>query len=117
MKSRKVWKCRKVGEVGKVGKLGKIGKTGKVEKVGKVGKGGKDIKSRKSVPVPDLFEVQVLDGRVDLEEVQLSLCHVQGGGDCALTDDLDGNPVQVWHPEVQPDLSQMFHSCIECSEY
>ena len=29
---------------------------------------------------------------------------IEGGVHCGLADDLDGNPVQVWHPEAQPDL-------------
>ena len=29
---------------------------------------------------------------------------VEGGDDCALESDLYSNPVQVWHPETQPDI-------------
>ena len=29
---------------------------------------------------------------------------LEGGENCALGDDLDGIPVQVWQPEAQPDL-------------
>ena len=29
---------------------------------------------------------------------------VEGGDICVLARDLNGNPVQVWHPEAQPDI-------------
>ena len=29
---------------------------------------------------------------------------IEGGDDCALASVLDSNPVQVWHPEAQPDI-------------
>ena len=29
---------------------------------------------------------------------------IEVGDNCALADDLGGNPVQIWQPEAQPDL-------------
>ena len=56
---------------------------------------------------------QVYDARVVhrlkdpylVQHVGGAVVAVEGADDCALASDLDGNPVQVWHPEAQLNLS------------